>query len=117
LLRFYSCNDVTALLSLSVSEGLPVSMIEAHSYGIPVVACEVGGVPEIVNEQTGILIDSDATVSQMATAIKAALEPGRFDPSAVRAFFREHYEATTNYNQFADALIALHEGQDKHIGT
>ena len=59
VLSFYERHHVDALLSLSLSEGLPVSMMEAQSYGIPIVACAVHGVPEIVNERTGILLPPD----------------------------------------------------------
>ena len=65
VLSFYERHHVDALLSLSLSEGLPVSMMEAQSYGIPVVACTVQGVPEIVNEDTGILVSPEATVGRV----------------------------------------------------
>jgi hypothetical protein len=35
--------------------------------------------------------------------------PGRFDRDAIRTFFVNNYEASTNYNEFADALIAVWE--------
>lgn len=36
-------------------EGLPIALIEAHRHGLPAVASGVGGVPEIINDDTGIL--------------------------------------------------------------
>ena len=109
VLCFYSRNHVSALLSLSESEGLPVSMMEAQSYGIPVVACAVGGVPEIVDDRTGILLDPHASPSAIAEGLEAALEPGRFDRTVVHELFRDRFDAGSNYNAFADALIELHE--------
>jgi len=44
-----------ALLS-SDNEGTPVSLIEAAAAGLPAVATDVGGVSEVVNEGTGILV-------------------------------------------------------------
>ena len=110
VLSFYERHHVDALLSLSLSEGLPVSMMEAQSYGIPVVACAVQGVPEIVNGDTGVLLAPGATLGEMAEGLRAALESGWFEGSQVRAFFKAQFDATTNYNAFADALIELHEG-------
>jgi glycosyltransferase involved in cell wall biosynthesis len=111
VLRFYQDNDVAALVSLSISEGLPVSMMEAQSFGIPIVAVGVHGVPEIVNQTTGILLSPDSTTHGVASALALALQPGRFDRAGIRAFFRQHYEADTNYNSFADALVALQKNQ------
>jgi N-acetyl sugar amidotransferase len=53
---FYLKNSISALLSVSESEGLPVSMMEAISFGIPIISTDVGGCSEIVNETTGMLI-------------------------------------------------------------
>jgi len=39
----------------SYTEGLPISILEAQSYGHFVVATNVGGIPEIVNETNGML--------------------------------------------------------------
>lgn len=38
-------------------ENLPCVLLESMSSGIPVIATKVGGIPEIVNENCGILID------------------------------------------------------------
>jgi glycosyltransferase involved in cell wall biosynthesis len=111
VLRFYRENGVAAMLSLSVSEGLPVSMMEALSFGVPVVSPGVHGVPEAVNEVTGVLLQPDAGVEETAVALCSALEPERFDRRRIRAFFRERFEAGANYDRFADALIALREDQ------
>ena len=44
-------------LNASETEGIPVSIMEALSYGIPVVATDVGGVSELVaDHQNGLLI-------------------------------------------------------------
>ena len=40
----------------SRNEGLPISILEAMSYGMPVISTPVGGIPEVVNEQNGILV-------------------------------------------------------------
>jgi glycosyltransferase involved in cell wall biosynthesis len=54
--EIYSFTDV-AILS-SWSEGLPQSLLQAMSAGVPVVSTKVGGVPEIViHEKTGILVE------------------------------------------------------------
>lgn len=44
---YYSCHQVDLFLTTSSSEGLPVSIMEAMSYGIPVIATNVGGIKEV----------------------------------------------------------------------
>jgi glycosyltransferase involved in cell wall biosynthesis len=48
-LEWYPKFDVFALPSLS--EGLPLTILEALSFGVPCVATKVGGVPEILREK------------------------------------------------------------------
>jgi glycosyltransferase involved in cell wall biosynthesis len=104
---FYAEHGVSAFLSLSLSEGVPVSMMEAQSYGVPIVALAVGGVPEIVQAGTGTLLPADAGASEVAAALSAALDPDSFGREAVRAAFSTRYDASANYREFADALLSL----------
>jgi glycosyltransferase involved in cell wall biosynthesis len=42
----------------SYSEGMPISILEAMSFGIPVLSSRVGGIPEIVTDgETGFLVE------------------------------------------------------------
>jgi glycosyltransferase involved in cell wall biosynthesis len=56
-------------VSVSVKEGLGVSLLEASSYGVPIVAGNVGGIPEIVQDGvTGFLVpprDSEALAEKI----------------------------------------------------
>ena len=108
VMDFYRSHRVAVLLSVSRSEGLPVSMMEAQSFGVPIVACDVGGVAEIVNPRTGILVSAAAELDEIAAGLRAALAPGAFDPATIRAWQRENFDARTNYERFADALLELH---------
>lgn len=42
--------QIDLLVLPSIMEGLPMSLIEAQSYGIPILATEVGGIPEILKD-------------------------------------------------------------------
>jgi len=107
VIRFYRHEPVDAFISLSGSEGVPVSMMEAISFGVPLIGMQAYGIPEIVTPDTGICLPLDATPAQGASALSEILTPGRFERGAIRRFFANNYEASANYNKFADELISL----------
>lgn len=49
----------TVLVVTSKTEGLDIAALEAIASGVPVVAVDVGALPEIINKETGLLVDSD----------------------------------------------------------
>lgn len=51
--------DAFVLPSKASTEGYPGAILEALSMGMPVIATTVGGIPEIVDEKCGILVDPD----------------------------------------------------------
>jgi L-malate glycosyltransferase len=56
-------------------EGLPVTVMEALTLGVPVVAPAVGGLPEVVTDgENGLLVTPGSPVA-LADAIEHALEP------------------------------------------
>jgi len=57
ILDVYKQFDVDFFINLSDSEGIPVTIMEAMSMGIPTIARNVGGVSEIVNSSNGLLLD------------------------------------------------------------
>lgn len=64
--------ETSVLILCSEMEGLPMVILEAMAMGIPVIASNVGGVPELViNGQTGFLIDIHASdrVEQFSAAV------------------------------------------------
>ena len=50
--------SASAFITFSNYENQPCSILEALCSGIPVIATKVGGIPEIINAQNGILIES-----------------------------------------------------------
>ena len=61
--------DASIFVLPSYGEGLPMSMLEAMSYSLPVVATRVGAIPEVVRDgQEGFLVEP-GNVEQLFTAI------------------------------------------------
>jgi len=79
LLKMYEDGAVTAVILASIDlgnglhEGVPVALIEAMSYGIPVVATPTGGTAELVCPGSGLLVPPAEPVA-LADAIQSLLE-------------------------------------------
>ena len=97
-------------INLSASEGLPVSMMEAASCGIPIIGTDVGGVREIIEEgQTGFLVPSSASLEQVLMVLEKALritqtEHYRAMRRYSRRMFLQRFNAQQNYKQFLEFL-------------
>jgi len=109
LQEFYKSRYVSCFISLSSSEGLPVSMMEAQSFGIPIVAPHVNGIPEIVNENTGVLVNKNYSESDIAKIVESILkEELIFSRAHIIQFFNSNFNAMSNYNNFALKLVQHH---------
>ncbi|TWT07041.1 glycosyltransferase [Planococcus sp. CPCC 101016] len=67
--EFYINNPVDIFINTSASEGIPVTIMEALAYGIPVVATDVGGNSEIVKSDFGKIISKNPNLSEIEEAI------------------------------------------------
>jgi glycosyltransferase involved in cell wall biosynthesis len=107
--RYYNETPVDAFVSVSRSEGLPVSLMEATSYGIPCVATDVGGVRELVGEATRLPADIDEATLLAKLAWLRALSVDRRDALRQSAFdaWRTTVDADQQYAAFVEALTSL----------
>ncbi len=104
ILDFYAENHVDLFINLSASEGIPVSIMESLSAGIPVVATNVGGTAEAVNSKNGFLIPVDFDCRNVAQIIDDYLNSPISEQNIYRHnaydFWKENYEAGKNYGEF-----------------
>lgn len=108
LMEFYKNNAVDLFINVSELEGLPVSLMEAISFGIPVVGCEVCGVPELVNAHTGLLLDKDFKPEIAAHKIEEFLKSKSRNPDfrkGVKLYYKQNFNAAHNYRNFAKELM------------
>ena len=68
--EFYKNHYMDYFILLSDTEGLPVSIMEAMAFGIPVIASNVGGVGEIVNCSNGYLVENTESAEEVARVIQ-----------------------------------------------
>ena len=104
LLKFYASNKIDLFINTSSSEGIPASIMEAQSFGIPVIATYVGGVKEVVTEGTGILLPVDFVPEDLTKMIQlyANLPEDEINKIRMKAFknWDLNYNAAVNYPNF-----------------
>lgn len=98
-------------INLSSTEGIPVSIMEAMSHGVPVIATEVGGTSEIVDNSNGKLLPENPKPEQVAKQINYFFNLTkdqylRYSEAAYNTW-RGHYNAEINYKAFSHQLIEL----------
>ena len=71
----------------STTEAFPVSIVEAMSYSLPVIATDVGGVSDVVHEN-GILVASQ-NKEQLTDAMKRMIENVSFRKKCAECSFRD----------------------------
>ena len=108
VMDFYRQHPVNLQVLTSRSEGIPVSLMEALSFGIPVLATNVGGVSELVKEDWGMLLPAALTAQELANALTQFLylstEEARGLRQAARKAWAQHWSAEQNFFGFCSSL-------------
>jgi colanic acid/amylovoran biosynthesis glycosyltransferase len=110
IMNYYKTNDVSAFVNVSSSEGIPVSVMEACSFGVPVVATDVGGTGEAVSDgKNGFLIPADFSPDMLLKKLHMLKklsneEYDRFCDNS-RRIWSEKFNAAQNYRKFYEEII------------
>ncbi len=109
--EYFVHEHVDILINTSMSEGLPVSMMEAASYGIPIIATNVGGVSEIVTDSNGFVLDRDFEGTELASVIQSFYRLSDEEKDMMRDdsynVWLEKFNAKKNHERFAEGLAVL----------
>ena len=97
-------------INVSKTEGIPVSIMEAMSFGIPAMATNVGGTSELVLDGiNGFLLDDRISATKIAEKL---LSISRMDDdsylnmrSAARQYWNEKFNSKINYAEFVNHEI------------
>jgi glycosyltransferase involved in cell wall biosynthesis len=97
----------------SRAESMPYVVLEAIAAGMPVVATDVGGIPEIFGPDSSALVPP-GDAAALARAIEAALaDPRRTDAEAAarRAWLRPRFNISTMQNKIEALYRLMLEGK------
>lgn len=105
IIPYYLKNPVDLFVNVSSSEGIPVSIMEAFSCGIPAVATDVGGTGELVNELNGKLVPKDFEITELAKLLdhlsSLSLSEKELLRNSAYQTWNVMYNAEKNYSAFA----------------
>jgi colanic acid/amylovoran biosynthesis glycosyltransferase len=107
VIQFYKKHCVDIFINTSASEGIPVSIMEAQSCGIPVIATDVGGTSEIISNKVGVLLGQNPTPFEIASAICSLLNnPEQFMEKRhnSKENWNTNFNAEKNFSAFAHQL-------------
>ena len=110
ILSFIENESISLFINVSNSEGLPLSMMEVQSAGVPILATDVGGVKEIVNEKTGILVDKEISSNQLKNIIEEFPKHKLNSTEArieIEDFWKNNFDAEKNFEKFVNYLATL----------
>ena len=106
--RFFSAADVFAMSS--VSEGLPMSLLQAMSLGVPAVLTDVGGMAEVLRlSGSGLLTPVGDSVAMSEALVRVAEDPALRAEFARRA--AETYRAEFTLERMDAAYMAIYRGE------
>jgi glycosyltransferase involved in cell wall biosynthesis len=91
----------------SRSEGQPMAVLEAMAHGLCVIATRVGGVPDLIDDDSGVLVppdDQDALVAALRRVLLDADKRARLGAGAL-ARVRERFDVDKTWREL-DALYA-----------
>lgn len=101
IIQFYRTVPVDLFINLSELEGIPVSVMEAISFGIPSIGCNICGVPEIITPESGFLFEKNFEPGEISRKIdeyrQAAIDNKIRLRKSTKEFWRREFNAAINY--------------------
>jgi colanic acid/amylovoran biosynthesis glycosyltransferase len=112
VMKYYKNNDVHLFVNTSTTEGIPVSIMEAISFGIPTIATDVGGTREVVYDgYNGFCVSKSIDAKELSVKIKKFIymenETYYTYRYNARKYWQEHFSSKKNYEAFYDDVRKL----------
>ncbi len=104
VLEFYTDHAFDLFVNTSESEGVPFSIMEAFSVGIPVMATNVGGSGEIVKDEVGKLLPANPEPEILARCLKEFYDLPEEDKRKKRDLAYQVYVHDCNADRLTNEL-------------
>ncbi len=112
VLSYYEENDPECFITTSSTEGSPVSIQEALSFGMPVIGTAVGGIPEMI-KNNGVLLKDNPEIEDVAAAIRTicSLTQEQYAAMCENSFaiWQEKFNQEENAKCFVESLERMQE--------
>jgi glycosyltransferase involved in cell wall biosynthesis len=102
---YYQTYPIDLFVNTSASEGIPVSIMEALSFGVPVLATAVGGVAELVQPEVGCLLPPEFRQEDLAARLEQHASQS-YDRSRIQQWQQRAF-SSANYEAFAAQVLCL----------
>lgn len=99
--------SIDVLVHPSFAEGTPNTIIEAMANGLPVIASAVGGIPDMISDEMGIIVPP-GDVSSLADALKTLSDDGMLRQS-MRAVSLRRFESIFSEEAVMPLMLSLYE--------
>jgi glycosyltransferase involved in cell wall biosynthesis len=105
--EYYEQHPVDLFLNVSESEGVPISAMEAIASGVPVMATNVGGTPEIIDNEVGYLLDKDIDFNDASEKIHSYLKKSFEEKLKYRLNAIKRYRQLCKAEKLKNELIKI----------
>lgn len=110
IMSFYKNNNIDCFITTTQSEGCPVSLQEAMSYGIPIIGTAVAEIPLMI-KGNGILLKENPDIVEVAEAIRKIYflsdERKKQMRNQSRKLWEECFDGDKNHKEFIQYLLEL----------
>ena len=79
-------------------ENNPLSVIEALCAGIPIVGANIGGIPELIDENSGVVFES-GNVEDLQRAISTMMQANKYNYAQIANMSQDRFSFDTHFKQ------------------
>lgn len=109
VISYLAENYFDVFINASKSEGIPVSIMEAMSYGIPAIAPNVGEISDLVNDSNGYLLPNSFVTDDIIDGINMIILENKNRDYRINAksWVEKYFNSSVNYPLFVSQVESI----------